>query len=56
MIFSLGMLNSLGKLEEARRVVGEPNFLGPQAAKALLEDDAGALLLDVQALGPASTY
>eukprot|EP00439_Symbiodinium_sp_Y106_P081038 s367_g19.t3 len=42
------MSGFLSKLEEARRVVGEPNFIGPQAAKAFLEDDPSALLLDVQ--------
>ena len=45
------MSGFLGKLEEARRIVGEPNFIGPQAAKALLEDDPSGLLLDVQAVG-----
>ena len=48
------MSGFLSKLEEARRVVGEPNFIGPQAAKAFLEDDPSALLLDVQDCFPSA--
>ena len=44
----------LAKLDEATKVVGKKNILDPKAAKAALEKDKGALLLDVQDPGSDS--
>ena len=51
---SVSHMGFLAKLDEATKVVGAKNILDPKAAKAALDADKGALLLDVQDPGSDS--